>query len=85
MEQLSDFVNSNRPNVNMESRFDSLMNGDADGDALMFDVLPAEFAEPLNDAETDYVLNDSMFPVLVWLRDDVPVAWYDCEVLVGYR
>ena len=86
MEQLSDFVNSNAANVNMQHRFDALMlHDDADGDSLMFDVLPAEFAEPLDDVQQDYVVDDSMFPVLVWLANEKPVAWYDCELFVGRR
>jgi len=66
------FANNNAPNVRFE-----LTNDD---DELMFEVLPARFANMVQHDEVD----DSADPVLVYMLNGQPVAWYDMENAQGY-
>jgi hypothetical protein len=78
---MDDFVNGNRPNVDILHRYDELKGAGHDADEIMFEILPGEFAAGLGDVELDH----SCDPVYVYLRGGEPVAWYDCENCCGYR
>ena len=81
MYDLDQFVNGNAANVDMQARFDELVEQQGmDGDDAMFDVLPREFAFGLEPVS----VNEDASPVLVFERDGRPMGWYDCENLVGY-
>ena len=66
------FVNGNAHNV----RFG--LEGTDDGD--MFEKLPARFARMFEHDTVD----DGADPVLVYMLEGKPVAWYDMENAVGY-
>jgi hypothetical protein len=66
------FVNSNKFNVRFE-----LTNDDPE---LMFEAYPARFEDMIKYDE----VNDDADPVLVYMLNGQPVAWYDMENAQGY-
>ena len=66
------FVNSNAVNVRFE-----LTNDDPE---LMFEAYPSRFADMVQHDE----VNDDADPVLVYMLNGQPVAWYDMENAQGY-
>ena len=66
------FVSSNAPNVRFEL--------DNDDPELMFEALPARFEDMVQHDE----VNDDADPVLVYMLNGQPVAWYDMENAQGY-
>jgi hypothetical protein len=71
---LDEFVNNSKNNVDFRKYEDDASTID------MFERLPAMFAAKF---KWD-TLNESADPVLVWELNGQPVAWYDCEMFVGY-
>ena len=66
------FVNSNAANV----RFELI----EDEPELMFEALPARFADMLEHDDID----ETADPVLVYMLNGQPVGWYDMENGCGY-
>ena len=66
------FVNSNKPNV----QFD-IVNDEPE---LIFEALPARFADMVQHDD----VNEEADPVLVYMLNGQPVAWYDMENAHGY-
>ena len=66
------FVNSNKPNV----QFD-IVNDEPE---LIFEALPSRFADMVQHDD----VNEEADPVLVYMLNGQPVAWYDMENAHGY-
>lgn len=73
MSSIDTFVNSNEHNV-------AFTITDEDDFDMLFEILPQRFSAMVR---CDWV-DEAADPVLVYVRDGKPVAWYDMELAQGY-
>ncbi len=73
---LSAFVNTNKPNVNIETYVPEALD-----DETQFTKLPQVFAVQFC---YDEVETEACYPVYLYALRGKLVAWYDCENFCGY-